>query len=149
MQEITNAVLAQQKRDVGNIPHPYGYEAAADFSELLLSVLELTTQSDDIYFDVNQRIVTIFSRFFESALSGDKNAFRNACEVLRNIFWRFGPNPSRTQIIENKLISKLMNTFLPPSSFVNRQEASVLSNNPVSTHKNSNSKLLAVVLRVR
>jgi hypothetical protein len=145
-QEITNAVLAQQKREGGSVAHPYGYEAAADFSELLLSVFELTTQSDDIYFDVNQRIITIFARFLESALSADRNAFRHACEVLRSIFWRFPPPPVRAHPPENKLVSKLLSTFLPPGSFVNRQEASVLGS---SGGSRSNSRLLAVVLRVR
>ena len=72
---------------------------ASDFSEFLLSVFELTTQSEDIYFDVNQRIMTIFARFFESATQGDKNSLRNGCEVLRNIFWVFGPQASRTERI--------------------------------------------------
>ena len=54
-QEIT---LAGISKDGG-----YSYEAAADFSELLLSVFELTSQNEDIYFDVNQRTITIFSRY--------------------------------------------------------------------------------------
>jgi len=68
----------------------YGYEVGSDLSELLLSVFELTSQSEDIYFDVNQRIITIFSRYFETTLQAEKTCFRNGCEVLRNIFVYFG-----------------------------------------------------------
>jgi hypothetical protein len=57
-------MLAQQKREGAVSLNPYGYEVASDLSELLLSVFELTTQSEEIYFDVNQRIISIFSRFF-------------------------------------------------------------------------------------
>jgi hypothetical protein len=57
-------MLAQQKREGSVSLNPYGYEVASDLSELLLSVFELTTQSEEIYFDVNQRIISIFSRFF-------------------------------------------------------------------------------------
>ena len=57
----------------------YGYEIGADLVDLLLSVFELTSQSEDIYLDVNQRIVTIFSRFLDNALNSDKNGFRIGC----------------------------------------------------------------------
>lgn len=126
--------------------HPYGYEVASDFSDFLLSVFELTCQSEDIYFDVNQRVITIFSRFFESVLGGDKGSLRNGCEVLRNIFWVLGlgsgSGSARSERVENKLISKLLSTFLPSSSFVNRQD-------PSSDRLKNNTKLLTVILRCR
>jgi hypothetical protein len=143
MQEIANAVLPVQKKDGGNISHPYGYEAAADFSELLLSVFELTAQSDDIYFDVNQRIVSIFARFLDAALLGpvpDRNAYRNACEVLRCIFWRFGGEQPRGQWWENKLVGKLVGMLGTTGSFVNRQEA---------VGGRCGSRMMGVVLRAR
>jgi hypothetical protein len=111
---------------------------------LLLSVFELTTQSDDIYFDVNQRIVSIFARFLDAALltppNNDRNAFRNACEVLRCIFWRFGGEHARGQWWENKLVGKLVGMLGTAGSFVNRQEA---------VGGRSSSRLMGVVLRVR
>jgi hypothetical protein len=118
-----------------------------------LSVFELTTQSEDIYFDANQRIITIFARFFESATQGDKNSLRNGCEVLRNIFWVFGSQTSRQEKIENKLISKLVSTFIPYSSFVNKQEASLINTNLLtnsySERMKNNTKLQNIILRCR
>lgn len=135
--------------------HPYGYEVASDFSDFLLSVFELTSQSEDIYFDVNQRIITIFSRFLESVAQGDRNSLRNGCEVLRNIFWLCGGAGVRSERVDNKLISKLISTFLPSSSFVNKQEASVANSSQLSNSCSSserlknNTKLQNMILRCR
>lgn len=52
---------------------------AADITELLLSVYQLTHQSEDIYFDVNQKILSIFSRLIEQTFSGERHQFRNGC----------------------------------------------------------------------
>ena len=89
MQELTNVVLGSQRREKDNdggatsgssaSSGGYGYECAADFSDLLLSVFELSSQNEDIYFDVNQRILTMFSRFFEATFQGDRNFLRNGC----------------------------------------------------------------------
>ena len=87
---------------------------------MLLSVLELTSQNEDIYFDVNQRVITVFSRYFEYAFSSDKHAFRNGCESLRSILICFGGCSQRQDPIENKLMSKLINNFMPPSTFMAR-----------------------------
>ena len=38
----------------------FHYEAIGDLSDLLLSVYELTGYSEEIYFDVNQKITSIF-----------------------------------------------------------------------------------------
>ena len=40
----------------------FSFESIADMTELLLSVYELSALSEDIYFDVNQKITSIFSR---------------------------------------------------------------------------------------
>lgn len=145
-------MLAQQKREGAVSLNPYGYEVASDLSELLMSVFELTAQSEEIYFDVNQRIISIFSRFFESTILPDKNVLRNCCEVLRAIFWIFGPRQDASQP-ENKLITKLLAMFVPPSSFVNRQEASLLNPNQLGNSYNekvrNNTKLFNLVLRCR
>ena len=119
----------------------YSFEVAADLSELLLSVFELTCQSEDIYFDVNQRIITIFSRYLDSSLSGDKNSFRNGCEVLRNIFTSFGYTTQRQELPENKLVNKLINLFLPVSALSQMDS-------PEQPGKN-NSRFIALVLRCR
>ena len=66
--------LATQKEGGG-----HGYEIGADLVDLLLSVFDLTSQSEDIYLDINQRIVTIFSRFLDNASGSDKNGFRIGC----------------------------------------------------------------------
>jgi hypothetical protein len=89
----------------------YSFEGAADLGELLLSVFEVTSQNEDIYFDVNQRIVALFSRFLEGSLSSGRVGLRNACEVLRAIFLRFGYSTTRSATAPNKLIHKLLNTF--------------------------------------
>jgi hypothetical protein len=81
----------------------------------------------------------------------DKNLLRNGCEVLRNIFWYFGVNTSkRMDYVENKLVSKLISTFIPYSSFVNKQESmnSTLTSNYSDRAKN-NSKLLNLINRCR
>jgi hypothetical protein len=74
----------------------YGYEMAADLTDLLLSIFELTAQSEDIYFDINQRVISIFSRYLEGAFAGDRNSFRCGCEVLRAIFCLFGYSTARS-----------------------------------------------------
>jgi hypothetical protein len=111
-------VLSAQKKGEG-----FGYECGADCAELLLSVLELTGQNEDVYFDVNQRILTIFTRYFESTLlQPDKALFRNGTEVLRCVFSTNGGYTGlRTESSDNKLVSKLLSTLMPASSFVNRQ----------------------------
>lgn len=138
-QEIASA-WARKEKEAG-----YSYEVSADFSELLLSVFEVTCQNEDIYFDVNQRIISIFSRFLDSNLHGDKSGLRNACEVLRIIFCYFGYSTRRTDTPENKLIAKIVNTFLPSSSFVNKQDPALNNQNT----KSNNARLLALVLRCR
>lgn len=92
IKELTNAAINIQRKekDSGNNIGSYNYECGADFSDLLLSVFELSSQNEDVYFDVNQRILTMFSRYFESAFQGDRNMLRNGCEVLRSIFCTFG-----------------------------------------------------------
>lgn len=47
MKELTNAVINFQKRDKdsGSISGGYNYECAADFSDILLSVFELSSQN--------------------------------------------------------------------------------------------------------
>ena len=48
--------------NANNINSEFHYEAIADITDFLLSVYELTGLSEDIYFDVNQKITSIFSR---------------------------------------------------------------------------------------
>ena len=47
----------------------FNYEAIADMSDFLLSVYELTGLSEDIYFDVNQKVTSVFSRIRKSNLN--------------------------------------------------------------------------------
>lgn len=49
-------------KKIGSNDNEHHYEVIADLCELLLSVYELTYFSDDIYFDVNQKITSVFSR---------------------------------------------------------------------------------------
>lgn len=76
-----------------------------------MSVFEVTCQNEEIYFDVNQRIVAIFSRFLEGSLASGRTGLRNTCEILRNIFLRFGYATTRSASAPNKLIHKLLTTF--------------------------------------
>ena len=61
--EFNNMILPKnlslKRNDTSNEFH---YETVADLCELLLSVYELTCYSEDIYFDVNQKITSIISR---------------------------------------------------------------------------------------
>lgn len=106
-----------------------------------MSVFEVTCQNEDIYFDVNQRIIAVFSRLLDRCLQGDKGWLRNACEVLRTIFGYLGYSTSRSDIPENKLVCKLMNIFLPVSSFINKPDPGLRSSN--------NSRLISLVLTCR
>lgn len=125
----------------------YGYEIGADLADLLLSVFDLTSQSEDIYFDVNQRVITIFSRFLEASLAGDKSSFRNGCEVLRSIFCHLGYSVRRADKPDSKLISKLLSTFFPASSFVNMEPAQL--GNSSSQSPSKNNKIIGMVLKCR
>lgn len=114
-----------------------------------MSVFEVTSQSEDIYFDVNQRIITCFSRYLEGSLQSDRNALRNGCEVLRTIFYRMGYITHRIDPPENKLIAKLISNFLPCSSFVNKQDPSLSAISISSDRMRNNARLLGLLLRCR
>ena len=90
----------------------------------------------------------MFSRYFESALSAEKNSLRNGCEVLRNIFVCFGPAEQRQDPPDNKLVSKLITTLIPYSSFLNQAMAPQVANNLPDRTKN-NSKLQQLIFRTR
>ena len=119
-----------------------------------MSVFSVTSQSEDIYFDVNQRIITVFSRYLEASLQGDRNALRNACEVIRTIFCYTGYATVRQEVPENKLIAKLINTFAPVVSFVNRQSSSSVISTSMSfsqsyERRGNSSRLLTLLVRTR
>lgn len=65
----------------------------------------------------------------------------------------FGSQANRTERIENKLISKLISAFIPSSSFVNKQEASLINTNSLtnsySERVKNNTKLQNIILRCR
>ena len=79
---------------------------------------ELTNFSDDIYFDVNSKITSVFSRIckwttniVENCFSPDKSIVRNSYEALRTIFMTFGYTTKKQDMPNNKLIRKILQIF--------------------------------------
>lgn len=89
----------------GNLTSEFHYEAVADMSDLLLSVYELTSLSEEIYFDVNQKVSAIFTRIcnefdnlVEQCLSPNRDIARSCFEALRAIFLVFGEFKGRNRV---------------------------------------------------
>ena len=72
--------------------------------------------------------------------------------MLRSIFCTFGYSKSRWEPLENKLIAKLVSILLPSSSFVNKQDASLLNASLLTnsySHCSNNARLFNLILRCR
>jgi len=70
MLNLSNKNDSPKKNSISVNPYlEYSYEIIADLLEFILSIYELSHFSDDIYFDVNQKIISLFTRMCTASLN--------------------------------------------------------------------------------